>query len=349
VKPLLLLVFPFLFAIALGSLSMADEAEFSFDDLDSEPARPVVKERPSSHLKFFGKVSVSTEFSPYDRKEVTTNSEFKQQHFLVFLSAQTDPKTRFMGEIVSETFYFVSHQFHSNWGLEFGKIIVPYGETDQYHHIYGGNVNFNGSGIMYPNVWAEKGFNFKYKGSSYEGDIYMVSGVTSLNGSNEPELNLPSDDSQQGGGLRFTYLMNHRSKMRASYYYTEWRPNSDLHSYGLDASYSLNLQSNWVTTVDLKAGVSLVDILDTDTSNFQKQGDYFQAKLNGLNKKSLRLRYGTYDNDSRLVDQNDKKTWSLAYIQRVRSLRFMLEHQWNLEAEDEEDNDILRFMASADF
>ena len=63
----------------------------------------------------------------------------------------------------------------------------------------------------------------------------------------------------------------------------------------------------------------------------------------------LRIRYGTYVNDTRVVTNKNIHNWNLGYAFSVDVIRFLIEKQWNFEAVEEYNNDVLRVMASVDF
>ncbi|MEZ4871804.1 MAG: hypothetical protein R2827_06060 [Bdellovibrionales bacterium] len=348
------LVFRSLFlalSISLSLSALAEEESFSLDDVVEEPAAARSATTPAANYKLFGRMDLTSEFTPYDRDRLTTDNQFKTQHMLIFLSVQAQEDLSFQAEIINpeSNFYFVNYELGPRTNLQFGRILVPFGETDYYHHLYGGNVNLDGAGIMFPNIWAEKGVNLQLSWGKRTLDTYWVSGINKLDGSQEPILNQSSNDSLQGGGVRWTESMGMSFRYRVSYYYTEWRPNSPLHAAGLDVKYSL--PTNWgaLQSIDMMAGVAVVDIQKTNTENFQKAGDFFEANFRLPKKHSIRLRYGTYDNDDRVEDEADLKTWSLAWKKRIRALNLMLEHQWNMEQVNESENDILRFMATVNF
>jgi len=332
-----------LLALAASStLVLANEEPLNLDEAKiEEPSAAAL-----SKLQLMGRVDLTSEFSPFGSESPQENNEFKNYHFHIFLKAQPSKKVSFMGEVVNKSFFDVGYDVNKLLSFHFGKILVPFGDTERFHHFYGGLQGYGYQGVMVPNIWAESGFNLLWTWDKVKLDTYMVNGFMAASTGQDPDLNKASDGTRQAAGLRVGARVLPKLKWLVSGYYTEWNDNSPLWLYGSDVILDYGvLTSNF----RLSVGRAVADIRNGTSGHYLKAGDYVELASNLVPASELRLRYGTYIDNDKVESQDDVHNFNVGYLTRVDVLSFLLEYQWNFEAVNEVDNDVLRFMCALDF
>ncbi len=327
----------------------AAEESLDFSKLEAEtPKSPSSSSEQKWNL--MGRVDLTSEVSAPDKGK-NSEHELSNRHFLVLFHAKPSQKTSFMGELVNQSFYFIDHKLRKNLNFQFGKIIVPFGDTRKYHHFYGGLSQLKSSSIMFPNVWAESGFNFSLLPSETESiDLYWVNSIQSTSDTTDPDLKATAEPrNAQAGGLRWTREFEKWTAI-LSVYRGEFQPGREIFIAGgdlfsefgafnlKDFRCSLGIANAWFK----KAPVS---------GNFQQKGDYLELAYRNIRSEDdeLRFRYGTFIHNSETQTQKDTHSFSLGYAFMFDVIKTLVEYQWNYEAITEKENDIAKAMLSVDF
>jgi hypothetical protein len=299
-----------------------------------------------------GRLDLTAEVGNISTNRADNRSELKNIHGLkVFLKVKASPKTSLFGEFLNkesnQAFFYVDYAGSDAYTVSFGKILVPFGDTRYFHHFYGGIQGIGANGILLQNIWAEPGANVQFHDADWVVDAYVVNGIKAADKASFPDLTQTANEQRQAFGSRVQWQgLSHITMIGSAYfdYYWDTRPLSLL---GGDIYTDYGL---WSWPVRVGVGIANATASDIpDKGNLQRRADYLMVAANGLGPGEVRLRYGTYNH---IVDEKSKKdthSFDLAYSFNVDVIRLMIERQWNFEAQNEEKNDLLRFMASIDF
>ncbi len=254
-----------------------------------------------------------------------------------------------MGEIVKQSFYFVDYLARPDLSVEFGKIIVPFGDTRRFHHFYGGVQGYGAKGVMFTNLWAESGANLKWKLAESEVETYWVDSIQDDSTTADPGLQSTVEPRTiQAGGFRWTAGVVSGVTGILSGYRGEYQPGKAVEIAGLDLfseygvwgmkhlRWSYGVANAWMR----KSSVS---------GDFVKRGDYLELATNSFGSGEARVRYGTYIDNDKVRTKNDIQSLNVGYSLPVDVLRVLTEYQWNYESVNEIDNDLFRIMVSLDF
>ncbi len=338
-----------LFVFLLLSEGWAEESL----DLDSPEIVPkhVNTQAEKIPFKLIGRLDLSYEISPYQNPSlIRQNDTFKNNHFLVFLKLNASEKVSFLGEIISKSFLEIIYKPTEKIIAYLGKVLIPFGDTSRYHHLYGGVQGFAAKGVMFPNIWAENGAILTFEINQWNLDTYLVNGFGEPKADKDVELNLPADPNTQALGLRLSGFPFEKIKLILSGYYTQWQIGKPLVLLGGDLWTDYHLV-NLPVLKNLKLGLGFADakIFQGLLGNFRKYGDYIELATNALGFVEPRIRYGTYINNSQQKSQQDSHSFDLSFVFPIDVMKFILEYQWNLEALDEKPNDLFRLMFALDF
>ncbi len=349
IKSLFVIVFLLSFNLSMAAEESLDLATVT----EKAPSAPAPYE---SRWNLMGRIDLTSETTAPDKGNQSSH-ELTNRHFLVFIHVKASPKTSFMGEIVGQSFYFADYKAKNNMSFQFGKIVVPFGDTRKYHHIYGGISQLRTSPVMLPNVWAESGANFQFKTSESESfDLYWVNSIQSSSEVTEPDLKSSSDPRKnQAGGLRWTRSLGPWTGI-ISAYRGEYLPGREVLLTGADA-YSdygvLGLKKLRIALGIANASFKRAPISSqpTQTRSFYKRGDYLELAGRNIatDDDEMRFRYGTYIDNSELESQKDIHSFSLGYVFTIDVMKMLLEYQWNFESVSEKNNDVAKAMLSLDF
>jgi len=322
-------------------------------DLENESSKTL---SPQSEVKnvspkftILGRVDLTMESTPAKETSDSGKSSLENKHFLLFLKTKASERTRFMGEFVRQSFFQVEYLATKDLTVSFGKIIVPFGDTRYFHHFYGGLQGYGASGTMFPNIWAESGANLSWIYGASTVDTYFVNSIGSLkNDNSEPDFQV-STTGKQALGFRLTTPSSNKFTTVFSGYETRYAGTKLIHLLGGDIYTDYGaLGFSFLRHLRLSAGVANAWI-SSDTKGYEKRGDYFQLASNFLTPAELRLRYGTYIDDSRSQTVKDVHNFNLGLTYPVDVIKILAEYQWNYEAVNEVDNDLARVMVSLDF
>lgn len=338
-----------LFLIGVSTVFAAEET-LDLDTVVAPVAAPTAASAQRFHL--MGRVDLTYEKTAGDKHQ----NQLKNNHFLLFLKVKASEKTSFMGEFVNETFYHVDHDLTPHLKMSFGKIIVPFGDTRQFHRIYGGVPSLGIDGIMFPNVWASHGLNFSAEVLGGTWDAALVNTFAkSGNDLSDPDFtasNLAVNN--QALVLRHTRPLFSKVSAALSLYGGDYAGQRSVHMLGADLWTEYGLMT-WANDLRFAIGIADAEIEAVPVSDptalekFRKKGDYVQIQSRHLDPLELRLRYGTYIHDSRTISNKDSHSINLAGIWTLDVIRIQAEHQWNYEAVNETSNDLARLTMSLDF
>ena len=254
-----------------------------------------------------------------------------------------------MGEIVAQSFFYVDYAARPWAHIEFGKIIVPFGDTRRFHHFYGGVQGYKATGVMFPNLWAESGANIRWSVGPTELETYWVDSIQDDSTTADPSLQSSVEPrTLQAGGFRWSAEALEKVHVIFSGYRGEYQPGKAVEIGGLDA-YS-DYGAFGFSKFRWAAGIANAWIHQgVLTGDFQKRGDYLELATSALGPGESRFRFGTYIDNDKEKSQKDVHSFNLAYSLPVDALRVLAEYQWNFEAKDEKNNDVFRIMVSVDF
>ncbi len=296
-----------------------------------------------------GRVDLSMEYSP-GTTEQTRDNGFRANHFLMFLKVDASPEVSFMGEMLNQSFYHINYKALDLMTLKFGKILVPFGNTDFYHRYYGGIMAYGQRAVLFPILWAEFGVNTEWKLGKYTIDLYTVNGIGAASPNSDPSFTADSDRKRQAVGLRVSTDLGPKTRFMVSGYNGYWSPGRNLHIVGVDFSSDYGLFVPPVLkNLRFAAGVAAGFVRDVPAGNFRRYGDFVQIMTNALPFAEYRVRYGTYINDSRVISDKNTQTLSLGAYIPINVLNLLAEYQFNYEEINEKDNDLIRFMLALDF
>jgi len=331
--------------------AQAQEESLDLDAIAEVAPKPPPAASGPGKFMLMGRVDLTSE-----TQGVNENAEhnLKNNHFLVFLKIKASPKTSFMGQIISEdtnnVFYFVEYQASKLVSAQFGKILIPFGDTRRFHYIYGGVV---AAGVMLPNIWSATGFNLSWHLPVGTLDSYIVSSAEDGSVVNAPKVNQPVITKRQAGGLRYTLATDKKITMIFSGYQGSYRAGRglDLNMFGVDiySDYgAINLPV--LKSMRFAAGFAQATFADRpNEGDIRQTGDYLELTARGVGPGETRVRYGTFIANDKVESVRDTNSLAVGYTMPVDVMRVLVEYQWNFEAVNEQDNDLLRVMASLDF
>ncbi|MCB9094679.1 MAG: hypothetical protein H6621_06380 [Halobacteriovoraceae bacterium] len=333
----------------------SEESSFSFDEENKiEEKLPAPKADIFSKFHLMGRVDWTYESTaPFkDDTRVLQRDEYKVNHFLLFLKVKASEKVSFMGEFVSNSFYSFSYQANPHFTVHMGKIMVPFGNPYHFHKYYGGLQGLGAQGVMFPNIWAENGFNLESHLGKVTWDLYTVNGFSSSDPTTtDVDLRNSSNKEHQAVGTRVRLPVVSKLEFVASGYRSRWNENSDeLLIGGVDLLGDYGFMPwSFLNSLRMSVGTAYANIENGLLGDFYKRGDYIELATRSYFQSELRLRYGKYIHNSKQETVNDSENYAFGIKFPVDVLQVLLEYQWNTEAVNEVDNDLLRLMISLNF
>ncbi len=329
------------------------EEELSLDKITDQVAPVVIQKTPEPKFTFMGRLDLTAEVNSLQKKSADNKSEFKNLHGLrLFLKLKASPKTSFFGEMANQNFYYVDYTGFEKHTISFGKILVPFGDTRYFHHFYGGIQGKGTEGLLLPNVWAEPGVNVQC--NAFENAIieaYVVNGIKGSPDTDFPDLKKTATQTaanqRQALGARLQWVGLDHMTFIGSAYFDYYLENRRLTLLGGDFYTDYGL---WKLPVRVGMGIADASAEKVqDKGTLQRRGDYLLVAGNGFGPGEWRVRYGTYNHITKEASEYDTHSFDLAYSWNVDVIRVMVERQWNFEPQNEQEDDVLRFMASLDF
>lgn len=332
--------------VSLNSVAAEEEIDLA----QVEPSPPVAVSIAPSKFKLMGRLDLSAEFgnpNPSAQPQGGNRSTLSNKHLLVFLKISASEKTSVMAEVADQRFFYADYQA-SLFQVQFGKILVPFGDNRRFHLAYGGIQGYGAQGVMFPNVWSEPGANVIWKFGKGELDTFVVNSIAATSEAVDPDLQSNTDETQ-ALGFRYSHEFLQGWNFIGSAYQTQYREGKDLGLVGLNlySDYgAVGMPRNFRFAVGFaNAFVKKAPV----SQDFQIKGDYIELTGKGIGPGELRLRYGTYIHNTKVVSNRNVHNWNIGYIFDVDVLNILLEHQFNLEAVDEIKNDLTRLMVSVNF
>ncbi len=344
-----------------AKLQAAEEAV----DLESEsPPVSTTVNPPSSGrgsgLSIMGRVDLTSDYGAGNAiggatSDATKYEKLTNNHFFLFLKAKPSERVSFMGEFVGQNFFTVDFEATKSLTVSFGKILIPFGDTRFFHHFYGGISGYGAtSGIMLPNIWSAPGFSLGWKWSNMKFDAYVVQTMGQDAVATDPvSINSGATISnrRQAIGIRSSFALMEGVGIIVSGYHGDYTPGIPLTLGGFDLNADYGALS-WGAFKRLRFSYGIANAwLKTvaDGIDYEKRGDYVVIGTNYLNPVEVRVRYGTYLNDTRAKSQADVHNFNLGVNFPVDVLKVLVEYQMNFEAANEVENDVARIMVSLDF
>lgn len=306
-------------------------------------------ENSTPKFGILGRVDLTMESTPAKESNGTGKSSLENKHFLLFLKTKASDRTHFMGEFVRQSFFQVDFKATKSLNISFGKIIVPFGDTRYFHHFYGGIQGYGADGTMFPNIWAEPGANLSWGLGESTIDTYFVNSIGSLTNDNAEPNFQTSTTGKQALGFRVTTPNSNKFTTILSGYESRYAGTKPIHLLGGDIYMDYGAFGlGFFKQIRFSMGIANAWI-SSEPKSYEKRGDYLQIATNVLSPAELRLRYGTYIDDTRTQTAKDVHNFNLGVTYPVDVLKILAEYQWNYEAISEEDNDVARLMVSVDF
>jgi len=318
-------------------------------------------------LRLHGRFDVSYERHTYSDAFWDGKDAFRNHHRFLFLErrAKDDPFF-FSAELLGATFYEIGARFKGEkdeiWRLNLaaGKVLVPFGADPLYHHAYGGRVGADQR--VLPIVWAEFGLKgtldldlspFALKIDAFALRGYALRAADGI-------LNLQS-------GMAPTDDLNFAGGGRVSLSYGGATLNYSVYGGTLDFDRSLLMQAFDITLwrLDLPvlrdfaitAGVLRADVFGGDIDSYYHFADYIQVRYYPTDCLYIQYRGGLDMRDNRegvfadgtRLDRFDTSAHSLSVGWIHNNFSLVLQHIWQLELVDEQDDDLLRLTATYEF
>lgn len=322
-------------------------------DLEKENLPAPTVSAPAQKFSIMGRVDLSLEYGNPSTTDNLNTRNLKNNHILFFLKVKASEKVSVMGEFVNSS--FVSLDYATQLAtVQFGKIIVPFGDTRHFHHFYGGIQGYGSTGAMLKNIWAEPGMNINWHSSVAEIDTYVVNSnsINATSATTDPGLqNTSAAANSQALGLRTQFSLGKNVSGILSGYYGDYWPGKNILLAGADIYSNYRAWDfGFFSYLRWSMGTATAAFKDTPVSgDLTKQGDYIEIATNYLPYGEFRIRYGTYIDNTKLTSNKDTHNLNVGYIFNVDAVKVLVENQWNYEAVNEYNNDVFRIMASVDF
>ncbi len=343
-----------LFLINLfGIAAWATEETFDIETEQTKMNLPQTSTSLAQKINVMGRVDLTAEYTPSDKGTGPAGSgrpgesSLNNNHFLFFLKVKASEKTSFMGEFADKNFFSVDYKSSELLTTSFGKILVPFGDTRFFHHFYGGVQGYSGKGVMLQNIWSSPGLNMNWNFKANSLDTFVIRGFKESNGT--VSLQDAAETKTFAAGARWTASFENKYTLITSAINTDYLGHLSVLLGGFDfyTDYGA-FHSELFRTIRISAGVANAWI-ESEPDNYQRRGDYLQLATNTWAPAEVRIRYGTYINDSRTITGKDVHNFNIGMSVPVDVMKVLFEYQWNYEAVDEYDNDVARIMVSLDF
>lgn len=318
-------------------------------------------------IRLHGRFDVAYERHSYTDDLTEGRDAFRNFHRFVFLERHVkDDPFYFNAEILGLSFYEIGAKLHGNredmWRLSFaaGKVLVPFGADPLYHHAYGGRVGADNR--VLPTVWGEFGvkatLDLDLDPVGLRLDAYALRGFALRKATDVLSIQsgaAPLDDLNFVGGGRLS-----ASFQQATLSYS-------FQGGTLDFDRSLYLQALDITLwrldlpvledIAITAGLLRADVWGGDLKAYYNFADYIQIRYYPTDWLYIQYRGGFDSRDNRggafvdtsRLDELDTSAHSIAlgYIRGNFSL--VIQHLWQLELVNEQDDDFFRVTATYEF
>lgn len=338
-------------ARAIGAEEALDLDKVAEPKAESKSALTKVKEK----ISLMGRYDFNFEMS--NLEETTRGGDFKNYHQFLFAKVKAHEKVGLLAEFITQKFYEITITPLPRLEIRLGKILVPFGASDQYHKYYGGVQGDPSAGLLLPVVWGEYGISvgsnlFKSDTFKLDGEVYTVKGFGGTVGT-QLETTSPASGPQMALGLRLGFTLFGKAKVWGSFYWDQWKGDRDLFLWGGDLLLDYGLaKPPVVKDLRLRAAFARADVNGDNTIGYYyKYGDYIELAWGGLRQYwTPFVRFGTYIDSSVTVTNKDRHTWTIgSHVIPYGPLSITVEYLWNLEEANEIKNDLLRIQVALDF
>jgi len=318
-------------------------------------------------IRLHGRFDIAYERHGYSDAIGDGKDAFRNHHRLLFVErhAKGDPFF-FNAEVLGFNFMEIGARFQGEgediWraSVTAGKVLVPFGADPLFHHAYGGRAGADQRVV--PIIWAEYGvkgaLELDLDPVALKLDAYALRGYALRAADGIVDLQTsgaPMDDLNFVGGGRLG---------------ASWGPATLYYSFQggtLDHARSLFLQALdltiWRPDIDvlrdfaLTAGVMRTDVWGGDAEAYYHFADYIQLRWYPTDCLYVQYRAGldTRDNrdgvwvDAARLDKKDTSAHSVSVGWLYGNFSLVVQHLWQLELYDEQDDDFLRVTATYEF
>jgi hypothetical protein len=275
----------------------------------------------------------------------------------LFVKAAPHEKVSLLAEFITQRFYEITVKPTPRLSIKAGKILVPFGASDQYHKYYGGVQGDPNNGLLLPVVWGEFGLAvaaelFSDEKFKLESEIYTVKGFGGSVGTIVPTT-AAATGNQFALGARLGVTFFGKVKLWGSFYWDQWKGSRALSLYGGDLLVDYGLvRVPVIKDLKFRAALARIDVNgDATLGYYFKYGDSFDLAWGGLRKYwTPFVRVGSYIDFSRTKTNKDRHTWTIgSHLVPYSPLTITMEYLWNMEEVDEVKNDTFRVQVALDF
>lgn len=318
-------------------------------------------------IRLHGRFDVAYERYGYSDAIGDGKDAFRNHHRLLFVErhVKSDP-FYFNAEVLGLNFLEIGARFAGDgediWraSVTAGKVLVPFGADPLFHHAYGGRVGADQRFV--PIIWGEYGLkgaiDLDLDPVGLRIDAYALRGYALRSATGILDLQTsgaPMDDLNFVGGGRIS-----ASWGPAALYYS-------VQGGTLDHDRSLFMQAldltiwrpdvSFLRDFALTAGVVRADVWGGGEEAYYHFADYIQIRWYPIDCLYVQYRAGLdlRDNRSGLfadasrLDKKDTSAHSVAVGWLRGNFSLVVQHLWQLELYDEQDDDFLRVIATYEF
>jgi hypothetical protein len=194
--------------------------------------------------------------------------------------------------------------------FRFGRLLVPFGDFE-FHHLYGGYVEEKG--LLFNKLWSDLGVSWKLSlTDSLDAETFVGNGLGDAGGfpSSQPQPGA-DNNTAKAFGERLRWAPTPATYVMASWYFDQWgadtNPGQVLFLAGLDAGTKLG-------PVGLKAGGFFQQNSGVVAGDYWRYAWYGETKFTLDKNWALRLRGGSMNPDSRVMDDTDQINLNAALV-----------------------------------
>lgn len=344
------------------------------EDAVLPPGHPPVATRGGhGGLDLFGGIRLHGRFDiAYERHGYTDDltegkDAFRNHHRFLFIERHVkDDPFFFNAEVLGLNFYEMGFRLRGQgeeiWRVSMaaGKVLVPFGADPLYHHAYGGRVGADQR--VLPIVWGEYGLKGALELAldpvALRIDAFVLRGYALRDASailNLQTNGAPLDDLNFAGGGRISASLG-AATLNYSFYGGTLDHDRSLFMQAVDLTiWRLDLPV--LEDFALTLGALRADVWGGDAAAYYHFADYLQLRYYPLDCFYIQYRGGLDMRDNRdgvfadaaRLDRFDTSAHSLSLGWIYGNFSLVLQHLWQLELRDEQDDDFLRVIATYEF
>jgi hypothetical protein len=318
-------------------------------------------------VRLHGRFDVAYERHSYSDDLTEGKDAFRNYHRFLFVErrAKDDP-FYFNAEVLGLNFYEIGLRLHGSredkWSFSAaaGKVLVPFGSEPLFHHAYGGRIGQDQRFL--PIVWGEFGvkaaLDLDLAPVGLRIDAYAVRGYAARNATANINLQTsmaPQDDLNFSGGGRISASLG-----PATVHYSVYGGTLDfdrsLFMQAFDVSF-WRLPFPVLEDIAVTFGVVRADVWGGGTPAYYDFADYLQIRWYPTDCFFIQYRGGLDMRDNRKglfadgdrLDKLDTSAHSVAVGWNRGNFTLTVQHHWQLELVDEQDDDFFRVTATYEF